>query len=127
MVSGKRVLDAVRHPGRPSMKTVSVIIPSGDSSRSRNLEWLAADLQMQSLPHDEVEVVCGVSPNGRARNVGVERTSGDILVFLDDDVRLGTPDVLGSFVKYLASDPSLGLVGSSQLLPPHSTPFRRRS
>jgi len=70
--------------------------------------------------------VRGISPNGRARNAGVAKTTGNILVFLDDDVRLGTPDILRSFVDHLTSDPRLGMVGTSQLLPTDSTPFQRR-
>src|SRR5260370_37141998 len=108
------------------MSTVSVIIPAGDVSRDRNLAFLRADLQAQTCPPDEVEMVRGVSPNGHARNVGVERTSGDILVFLDDDVRLGAPDILRSFVDHLSADSSLGMIGTSQLLPPGSTPFEVR-
>jgi glycosyltransferase involved in cell wall biosynthesis len=108
------------------MNSVSVIIPSGNASRDPNLERLLADLRSQSVAPAEIEIVRGVSPNGLARNVGVERTAGDVLVFLDDDVRLGTPDVLRSFVQHLTTDASLGTVGTSQLLPPSSTAFQRR-
>jgi hypothetical protein len=108
------------------MNTVSVIIPSGDISRDRNLALLRGDLQAQTYPLIEVETVRGIAPNGHARNLGVERTTGEILVFLDDDVRLGTPDILRSFVDHLTADPTLGMVGTSQLLPPDSTPFQVR-
>ncbi|NLC56809.1 MAG: glycosyltransferase [Armatimonadetes bacterium] len=108
---------------RPS---VSVVIPSGDASRDANLERLQEDLRTQTLPPTEVEIVRGVAPNGRARNVGVSRTVGDILVFLDDDVRLGSPDVLERLVSHLQADPTLGMVGTAQQLPPDSTPFQRR-
>lgn len=109
----------------PDTPTISVIIPSGDASRDRNLELLRQDLQSQSLQPNEIEIVRGVSPNGRARNMGVERTTGEILVFLDDDVRLGTPHILRDFVHYLQADPRLGIVGTSQLLPPDASPFQR--
>lgn len=107
------------------MSRVSVVIPSGDSSRGSNLERLLQDLREQSLPPDEVEVVRGVSPNGHARNTGVAKVTGDILVFLDDDVRLGTPDVLRDFVHHLTAEPKLGMIGTSQLLPEDSTRFQR--
>ena len=94
----------------PDTPTISVIIPSGDASRDRNLELLRQDLQSQSLQPNEIEIVRGVSPNGRARNMGVERTTGEILVFLDDDVRLGTPHILRDLVHYLQADPHLGIV-----------------
>jgi hypothetical protein len=108
------------------MSTVSVIIPSGDVSRDRNLALLRGDLQTQTCRPSEVEIVRGISPNGHARNIGVGRTTGDILVFLDDDIRLGTSVILRSFVDYLTADPGLGMVGTSQLLPPDSTPFQVR-
>jgi len=106
--------------------TVSVIIPSFDGSRSGILSHLLEDLQTQTLPPIEVEIVRGESPNGHARNVGAAKTSGDILVFLDDDVRLGSPHILRSFVDHLCADSSLAMVGTSQLLPPDSTAFQRR-
>jgi GT2 family glycosyltransferase len=108
------------------MSTVSVIIPSGDGSRDRNLALLQSDLQAQTCLPNEVEIVRGIAPNGHARNVGVERTTGEILVFLDDDIRLGTSDILRSFVEHLTADPGLGMVGTAQLLPPGSTPFQVR-
>ncbi|MGC8669515.1 MAG: glycosyltransferase [Chthonomonadales bacterium] len=109
----------------PNPPTVSVIIPAGDASRDQNLQLLRKDLQEQSLQPDEVEIVRGVAPNGRARNTGVERTTGAILVFLDDDVRLGTPHILRDFVQYLQADERLGIVGTSQLLPPGSSRFQQ--
>jgi glycosyltransferase involved in cell wall biosynthesis len=108
------------------MNTVSIVIPSGDNSRSRNLDLLVADLKAQTLLPSEIEIVRGVSPNGRARNVGVEKTTGEILVFLDDDVRLGSSGILRSFVDHLLEEPMLGMVGTSQRLPPDSTHFQRR-
>jgi hypothetical protein len=106
---------------------VSVIIPSGDASRSETLERLLDDLKQQSRPPDEVEVVRGVSPSGHARNLGVGKTRGDILVFFDDDVRLGTPDLVETFVRYLTQDRTLGIVGAAQRLPPDSSRFQQRS
>ena len=108
------------------MNTISIVIPSGDNSRSQNLDLLVVDLKAQTLPPSEIEIVRGIAPNGRARNVGAAKTTREILVFLDDDVRLGTPDILRSFVDHLSAEPTLGMVGTSQLLPPHSTSFQRR-
>lgn len=108
------------------MTTVSVVIPTVEPSREANLERLRADLLAQTRPPDEIEIVRNVAPSGRARNLGAARTSGRILVFLDDDVRLGSPDLLERCVDYLTADPSLGMVGAAQLLPPGSTAFQRR-
>jgi GT2 family glycosyltransferase len=72
-----------------------------------------------------VLIVEGVRPNGRARNVGAAEARGRTLVFIDDDVRLGHPELLANLVRALAADPSLGLVGPSQLPPPDATRFQR--
>ena len=119
---------AIGSPGvpPPARSAVAVVIPSRDASRNGNLPALNEDLRRQSLCPLEIEVVERTSPNGHARNVGVARTSATVLVFLDDDVRLGTPDVLRSFADHLAAVPKLGMVGTSQLLPPDSTAFQRR-
>jgi GT2 family glycosyltransferase len=108
------------------MSGVAAIIPTLDGARDGNVQRLVADLHAQTLPPDEIELVRGVSPNGRARNVGVKDTRAEILVFLDDDVRLGSAEIVRSFVDHLMADPSLGMVGTSQLLPPDSTAFQRR-
>ncbi len=66
------------------------------------------------------------SPNGHARNVGVEQTVGEIIVFLDDDIALGTTDIFQAFARYLVQNPKIGMVGTSQLLPPESNAFQRK-
>jgi len=104
---------------------VSVIIPSWDASRSGNLPLLRKDLTDQSKCPDQIEVVERTSPNGHARNTGVSRTSNEIVVFLDDDVRLGTANVIQTFASYLLTHLELGMVGTSQLLPPDSSRFQR--
>ena len=53
------------------MPDVAVIIPSGDRTRDDSLAGLLGDLERQSLKPKEIEIVRGVAPNGRARNVGV--------------------------------------------------------
>ncbi|MFO0886560.1 MAG: glycosyltransferase [Pirellulales bacterium] len=81
------------------------------------------DLNRQTLRPREIEIVRGVAPNGRARNVGIERTSCEFLVFLDDDVRLGSNDVIEKLVAALET-PGVGLSGTAQQLPPDSTKFQ---
>lgn len=105
---------------------VSVVIPSGSPSRRRNLDALIQDFRDQSLAPLEIEVVRGVSPNGRARNQGAHQTSGEIIVFADDDIRLGHRDVVRTMVEHLQTDERLGLVGTAQQLPLDSSPFQIR-
>ena len=103
---------------------ISVIIPSAERRRSDNLDLLLRDLEVQTIRPREVHVIKGVSPSGRARNIGARRALGDVLVFLDDDVRLGHKGVLESIVSLLR-DPGIGMVGAAQLLPPGSSTFQR--
>lgn len=103
---------------------IAVVIPTCGGARTRNLQLLLDDFARQSLPPAHIEVVRNVAPNGRARNVGVSRTSGDLIVFVDDDVRLGHDRVVEQLVRALHFS-EFGLVGTSQLLPADSTKFQR--
>ena len=107
------------------MPEVAVVIPSGDRSRDGSLTGLLEDLKQQTLVPKEIKIVRGVSPNGRARNQGISQTTCEYLVFLDDDVRLGSPDVLEKLVAALQA-PGVGLSGTAQLLPVDSSSFQRR-
>jgi cellulose synthase/poly-beta-1,6-N-acetylglucosamine synthase-like glycosyltransferase len=100
--------------------TVAVVIPSltGDVSR------LLRTIEAQTLPPTQIEVVHGVRPNGRARNIGAARTTAEVLIFIDDDAILGHPRVLEQLVKSLA-DLTVGVSGTSKLIPPGSNRFQR--
>ena len=104
--------------------SVSVVIPSADGSREGNLGLLLRDLETQTLRPHEVLVIDGISPNGLARNTGARQASGEVLVFLDDDVRLGHENMLRDMVALLA-DHRVGMAGAAQLLPPGSSRFQR--
>ena len=100
---------------------VALIVPSlhGDAAA------LEGDARRQSRPPEEVIVVAGVRPNGRARNDGVRRTAATVLVFVDDDARLGDEGLIERLIAPLA-DPAIGVTGSAKLLPPDAPPFQRR-
>ena len=103
------------------MENISIVIPSWRGSCPE----LLASIASQTCKPDDVQIVCGVSPNGHARNVGVAQTHGDILVFIDDDAVLGHNGVIENLVKPLGSDPSIGVTGASKLIPPDSSWFQR--
>lgn len=100
---------------------ISLIIPSWQG----NVTPLQTSIHAQNTPPHEIEVVVGVSPNGRARNEGVRRTTGDILVFVDDDAVLGREDALHNLIQPLLADPTIHITGASKLIPPDSTWFQR--
>lgn len=74
----------------------------------------------------DLHIVTGVAPAARARNQGAAASSGDLIAFIDDDAFLGHPRVLAQLVACLDADPTIGVVGSSKLLPPDATPLQRR-
>ncbi|GIV97827.1 MAG: glycosyl transferase family 2 [Herpetosiphonaceae bacterium] len=100
---------------------VSIIIPALEGEPRALLE----SVRRQTLQPVEIEVVVGVRPNGRARNIGVARTSAPYLVFIDDDAVLGHERVIEHLVRPLR-DSSIGVTGASKLLPPDSSRFQRR-
>lgn len=104
---------------------VSVVITSLDGVRGGNVERLIAQLSEQTYSKLEVVLVTGASPRTKAHNVGVRNASGEIIVFLDDDVALGGPDLIAGLAQVLGR-PGIGVVGASVLVPPDSTPFQRR-
>jgi len=102
---------------------VSVVVPSWSGEIGR----LRASLESQTCQDYELIVIAGVSPAGRARNQGVARARGEIIVFIDDDAYFGHDRVLEKLLTILDSDPAIGVVGSSKLIPPDANWFQRRT
>ncbi|MER7836894.1 glycosyltransferase family 2 protein [Streptomyces sp. NPDC096040] len=108
---------------------VSVIVPNYNYARS--LPLCLGAIQEQDYPAIEIVLiddcstddsvavaaamgVTAISTRGNggvavARNLGAERATGEILVFVDSDVALA-PDAVSQSVRLLLADPSLGAV-----------------
>lgn len=101
---------------------IAAIVPSlsGDG------EELRRRLATQSWAPDEIQVVTGVRPNGRARNTGVQATEGDILFFIDDDAIPGQDHLIEALVRPLLDDPTVGVTGAPRILPANASWFQRR-
>ncbi|MEW6009212.1 MAG: glycosyltransferase [Candidatus Omnitrophota bacterium] len=106
---------------------ISIIIPSAGNARQENVDKLLSDIARQKIA-TEIEIchIQGISPAGKARNRGAEKAKGDILIFIDDDIRLEGSDVIGRLVNPLLSEESIGATFSSLLIPPDSSRFQRR-
>src|SRR5512138_1743918 len=88
---------------RSGTPKVSIIVPSWTGEVSR----LEESIRQQTFRDYELEIVTGVSPAGRARNIGARRSHGDILLFIDDDAYFGNPHVLERLVRLIESDPRM--------------------
>lgn len=100
---------------------IALVIPALAGTPDALLE----SVRRQTLAPDELVVVRGVRPNGRARNQGVAQTSAPILVFVDDDAVLGDAHAIANLVAPLLADPGIGVTGAAKLLPPDAPWFQR--
>ncbi len=113
---------------------ISVVIPSIRGDRSE----LKRRFTGQSWQPDDIQVVNGVRPSGRARNLGAKATReynqgrGDqILIFIDDDALPGDTHLIEALVKPLLNGRDrktnpIGITGVARVLPPDATFFQRR-
>lgn len=63
---------------------ISVVVPTIKEGGPRTLEFIKAGVKL--FRNYEIVVVRNVRPAGKARNVGATKASGDVLLFIDDDV-----------------------------------------
>ncbi len=73
----------------------------------------------------ETDVVEGIKPAGRARNIGARRARGEILVFLDADINLGHERVLQNLCRALRENKRIGVCAASVRLSPRASFFER--
>lgn len=104
-----------------SNPSIALIIPSLDG----NVAALQTSIATQTMQPQQIEVVVNVRPNGKARNVGVDRTSSEYLVFVDDDAILGNEHIIARLIAPLQADPTIGITGTSKLLPPDADDWQQ--
>jgi len=117
-----------------SRPEIAVIIPSIRGKADR----LVQCLNRQTWTPDEIQVIEGIHPNGRARNLGVASleplpawNKDRILVFIDDDALPGSPELIEKMVIPLLGDegdqaPTVGVSGVARVLPSSANWFQRR-
>jgi GT2 family glycosyltransferase len=113
--------------GRPGFPRVSVIIPTANTSRAASLERLLHQLGTQRFQQFEVIIVQGDRRQGRAINTGAAIARGDIVVTMDDDTQLGDARVLEALVEALDRDPTIGIAGVPNLVPPDAQRIVQRA
>jgi GT2 family glycosyltransferase len=116
----------VRVVSRKDNPVVSVIIPSLDGYRAGNVPKLIEDVRQQTIQEIEILIAQGFKPNSRARNEGAKKAHGQILIFIDDDVRLGHNKVIANLIAPFAQDTKIGLTGTYHFLGPEDSRFQKR-
>ena len=106
---------------------VSIVIPHFSESRKADLKKLIAQIKEQSFRDLEVIIVKGVSPQGKAINMGAKEAAGDVLMVQDDDSSMGHHQVIGNLVQVLQEDSSVAMAGASVLTPEDANPFQKRA
>jgi len=113
---------------------ISVIIPTLNG----DVTDLVDRLENQSILPDDVCIVRGVRPNGRARNLGVARvrqerkdSASHILIFLDDDALPGNDDLVKNLITPWINgseddQEQIGITGTARVLPEDANWFQRR-
>lgn len=106
---------------------ISVVVPTTGRSRSELLAQLLRQLDEQTEQRFEVILVHGDRRQGRAINTGAAVARGEILVTMDDDTRIGHPELLQRLLAVFDAHPAVGIAGVSNLPPPDASWLVRRA
>ncbi len=110
-----------------SFPLVSVIIPSLDGYREGNVPRLVQAIRDLSFKNLELLIVKGIRPNGRARDEGVKAARGKYYVFMDDDVAIGTSNLMDALIAPFSNPAErIGMTGASYRLPPEASDFQKK-
>jgi hypothetical protein len=101
---------------------VSTLIPTADAERGGYFKRLMKQLEEQTFQNFEVIVIQGDNRQGRALNTGAAAARGDLLIVLDDDTRLGHPEVFERLVAAMSAYPDIGMAGVANTIP-EDAPF----
>jgi len=102
----------------------SVVIPHFYSARESNMEALLTAIAAQSLKEIEIILIHGISPQGKAINMGVRQAKGEHLIIMDDDSRMGHERVFENLIDLLKANPNVGMAGASVILPETGNKFQ---
>ena len=104
-----------------------MIIPSRDGYRDGCVPRLLESVECQTFKDYELHIIEGISPQGKSINMGADKSSGEILIILDDDSRLADETVFEKLVSAIKNDPKIGMAGASIVVPPEASRFQHRA
>ena len=111
-----RVLAALERQNTPASQFEVVVVDDGSTDGTS--DWLASFKSSYALQHVRLS-------NGgpaRARNVGVERAAGEIVLFIDDDVE-PTPELISEHLRFHAAERDIVVIGPLASLPSYPQPW----
>ena len=104
---------------------ISVIIPC--VNEKVDITGLLDDIRGQKVSFDVEEIRIDNKPSpSKARNKGCKKASGEVLVFIDSDIRLGSNKFLQNLVSTLIDYKDVGMACASIRIPEDSNSFQRR-
>jgi len=120
----KRLLGREVPHGSPPL--ASVLIPTLDAYRNGYFSALLNQLGEQTFQNFELLIMKGDPRQGRAINMGAALARGEVLIILDDDTRLGHPEVFENLVKTVSDHPEIGMAGVANVVPDNAPWLIRR-
>jgi glycosyltransferase involved in cell wall biosynthesis len=111
-----RVLAALARQTTPASEFEVVVVDDGSTDGTD--EWLKSTSTPFML-HTLRQANAGPA---RARNAGVERAGGQIVLFIDDDVE-PTPPLVAEHLRFHAAEPNVVVIGPLSSLPHYEQPW----
>lgn len=103
---------------------ISIIIPCKDPEA--DISSLVSDIETQVVSGEkEIIRVDGISPAGKARNLGAQKAKGQILVFIDADIRLKGVDLLAKLAEVISKDEKIAIATASIDIPLEASFFEK--
>ena len=103
---------------------VSVVICSLRKNKS-TIKKLISSIKLQTIKPIEIVLVKSVTPRTKAHNLGVYNSTGEIIVFFDDDIVLGDNFIIENMIKVMINNSKIGIVGVPIIIPLKSNWFQR--
>ncbi len=104
---------------------ISIIIPC--RYEKDDIEGLLKDIADQKISFNTEAIrITNVSPPSKARNDGAKKAKGEILVFIDCDIRPGNEHFLTNLVGPLLEEENIGITCASLRASPDSSKFQIR-